>query len=447
MVLCKTGVRFGACPGRGLALHEYQAKALMDKYGLPTQMGLTADSSAEAGQSAKALLSKGAGTVVLKAQVFAGGRGKGSLSSGLKGGVQFVKSPERAAELASQMLGHRLTTHQTPAEGLEVRKLLLTEAVDIAREFYLAIILDRTQGGPCIVCSREGGVDIEEVAKTKPEAIRVIPVNIAKGVGVRELAAVCETLLPTVESALPASAAGLSDRQKKAVYRSLCAQLQDTVKKLYQLFEKSDASQIEINPIAVTGDDRVVCVDAKLGFDDNAFFRQKELFAQEDTSVRCPRELAAEAEHMNYVSMDGNVGCLVNGAGLAMATMDLLTVHGGSPANFLDLGGGATKEQVLKSFELLTSDPKVQAIFVNIFGGITRCDVVAQGILEAAQLCNMDRPLIVRLAGNNAEKAKQILSNPPKGLNIHYVQDFSNAAKTAVEIANRPQRLPYTLTA
>eukprot|EP01055_Gregarina_sp_Pseudo9_P000244 Gregarina_sp_Pseudo_9__243@NODE_1156_length_1826_cov_125_049245_g1082_i0_p1_GENE_NODE_1156_length_1826_cov_125_049245_g1082_i0NODE_1156_length_1826_cov_125_049245_g1082_i0_p1_ORF_typecomplete_len431_score106_07ATPgrasp_2/PF08442_10/4_3e71Ligase_CoA/PF00549_19/3e03Ligase_CoA/PF00549_19/9_2e03Ligase_CoA/PF00549_19/1_1e36ATPgrasp_5/PF13549_6/5_1e10Citrate_bind/PF16114_5/1_4e06CPSase_L_D2/PF02786_17/0_008CPSase_L_D2/PF02786_17/6_1e02GARS_A/PF01071_19/0_014Peripla_BP_4/PF13407_6/3_4e03Peripla_BP_4/PF len=413
-------------PARFLNLHEYQSKELMDKYGVATQTGYVAGTPEEAREKAAKLKKDGIDTVVIKAQIFAGGRGKGTLSSGLKGGVQFTKNVGEVERLAKKMLGHKLVTHQTGPEGMQVNKILLTEAVQIEKELYLAIILDRAKSGPVIVASKEGGVEIEEVAEKHPEAIHVEPVDISKGLSSESLERISKALI------------GCKDGYQDV--KDLRAQVKSLLTKMYELFTKTDSSQIEINPLAVTKDGRVLCVDAKLNFDDNAQFRQRELFAQEDTSQKDKREMAAEEYRMNFVTMDGDIGCLVNGAGLAMATMDIIQLNGGKPANFLDLGGGATKEQVLKSFELLSADPNVKAIFVNIFGGITRCDTVAQGILEAAQECGLTRPLIVRLVGNNAERARDIINSPElkkTGLKITYVQDFSEAAIKAVEIARR----------
>lgn len=428
----------------------------MDKFHLPTQIGYVASTPSEARENAHKMLRQGVSTIVIKAQVFAGGRGKGTLSSGLKGGVQFAKDARKTEDFARQMLGYKLRTHQTGPEGLVVNKVLLAEGVNIDKEFYLAIILDRGKGGPVIVASREGGVDIEEVAANKPEAIHVEPIDILNGIEAKTIENVCDVLFPIEKITSKMSPSALGEKIK--TQELLRSQLKELLQKLYKLFTECDASQIEINPLALTSDNKgigntsnpiarcthtqtfyaVLCVDAKLNFDDNASFRQKDLFAQEDLSLRDPFELGAEELGMNFVAMDGDIGCLVNGAGLAMATMDLIAFNGRQPANFLDLGGGARKEQVFRSFELLNKDPKVKAIFVNIFGGITRCDVVAQGILEAAQELNMKKPLIVRLVGNNAEQARQILNSPElakTGLKITYVQDFAAAAKTACDVA------------
>eukprot|EP01053_Blabericola_migrator_P002933 Blabericola_migrator_1__2932@NODE_1844_length_3687_cov_343_381768_g1180_i0_p2_GENE_NODE_1844_length_3687_cov_343_381768_g1180_i0NODE_1844_length_3687_cov_343_381768_g1180_i0_p2_ORF_typecomplete_len437_score101_04ATPgrasp_2/PF08442_10/3e68Ligase_CoA/PF00549_19/4_5e03Ligase_CoA/PF00549_19/1_4e04Ligase_CoA/PF00549_19/1_1e36ATPgrasp_5/PF13549_6/5_4e10Citrate_bind/PF16114_5/6_2e07CPSase_L_D2/PF02786_17/0_014CPSase_L_D2/PF02786_17/5e02GARS_A/PF01071_19/0_027Peripla_BP_3/PF13377_6/6_7e03Peripla_BP_3/PF len=414
-------------PRRFLNLHEYQAKELMDRFGVATQKGYVAGNENEAIEKARQLKKEGVDTLVIKAQIFAGGRGKGHLSSGLQGGVQFTKNVQEVGDLSKKMIGHTLVTHQTGPDGMKVHKVLLTEAVDIQKELYLAIILDRAAGGAVVVACKEGGVEIEEVAERNPSAIRVEPIDILTGITEANLEAIATALI------------GCKDGYTHNVQK-LRGQLKDLLKKMYKLFTDTDASQIEINPLAVTRDGRVLCVDAKLNFDDNAQFRQKELFAQEDTSTKDKREMAAEEYHMNFVSMDGNIGCLVNGAGLAMATMDIIQLHGGSPANFLDLGGGATKEQVLKSLELLSADPNVKTILVNIFGGITRCDTVAQGILEAAQEIGLRCPLVVRLVGNNAELARDIINSPDlqkTGIKIIYVQDFSQAAKTAVEVASQ----------
>lgn len=425
--LSAVGARAGA---RQLSLHEYQAKNLMDRYNMPTQLAYTASSASEAEKYAKEMKAAGVETIVLKSQVFAGGRGKGTLSSGLKGGVQFAKDAATAGRLAQRMINYKLVTKQTPPEGLMVRKLLLAEGVDIRDEFYLAVILDRDMGGPCLVVSREGGVEIEQVAETNPEAVHVIPVNIKRGIEEHHLKKVCEVLFPAPKS----MGSGETEEEKK-MRCHMRKQLKECVTSLYRLFIERDASQIEINPLAVTTDNRVLCVDAKLNFDDNASFRQKQLFAEEDTADKDAREMDAAEMGMNFISMDGSIGNLVNGAGLAMATMDLIAFNGGSPANFLDLGGGATKEQVLRSFELLTRDPNTKAIFVNIFGGITRCDVVAQGILDAAKQAQIRIPLVVRLVGNAADAAKKLLHEAKHNLTIHFEEDLNKASIAAVNAA------------
>jgi len=391
---------------RHLNLHEYQSKALMEKYNVRVQRWRLATSAEEAETQAKDL---NAETTVVKAQVHAGGRGKGQFDNGFQGGVKLCKTPEEVREISGKMLGHRLTTKQTTPEGVLVRSVMLAESIDFDRELYFAILLDRAAGGPVIVASPMGGMDIETVAEENPEAIFKVPIDINKGPVDSELADLAGKL-------------GFSDNDlSKAV---------EQMKNLYQLFLKSDALQVEINPLVQVPNGDVYCVDAKIGFDDNASFRQKEIFDQRDTSEEDPREVEASKYNLNYVGMEGNIGCMVNGAGLAMATMDIIKLHGGEPANFLDVGGGATTEQVKEAFRIICSDSSVQAVLVNIFGGIVKCDVIAQGIINAAKDLDLSRPLIVRLAGTNQEQGYQLLKE--SGLNISTAADLGDAAKKAV---------------
>jgi len=392
---------------RNLNLHEYQSKALMDKYNVRVQRWRLAKNPEDAEEQAKDL---NAETTVVKAQVHAGGRGKGHFDNGFKGGVKLCKTPEEVKEISGKMLGHRLTTKQTGPDGVLVKSVMLAESIDFDRELYFAILLDRAAGGPVIVASPMGGMDIEAVAESNPEAIFKVPIDINKGPDDSKLSDLAKKL-------------GFnSDSTPKAV---------EQMKNLYKLFIESDALQVEINPLVQVQNGDVYCVDAKIGFDDNASFRQKEIFSQRDTAEEDPREVEASKYNLNYVGMDGNIGCMVNGAGLAMATMDIIKLHGGEPANFLDVGGGATTEQVKEAFRIVSSDSSVQAILVNIFGGIVKCDVIAQGIINAAKELNLDRPLIVRLAGTNQEKGYKLLEE--SGLNISTAGDLGEAAKKAVE--------------
>lgn len=348
---------------------------------------------------------------MVKAQILAGGRGKGHFDNGFKGGVHLTQDKKEAVSLADKMLGHKLITNQTPKDGIEVKKVMVADSVNIVRETYFCIILDREHNGAVIVASPDGGVDIEQVAKDTPERVKTVPVDPVKGL----------------------SHATAVELAKFLQFKGeLIEKTANEIEKLYELFLKVDAVQIEINPLAETDDNRVIAVDAKLNFDDNAQFRQKDIFEMEDTTESDPKEVEASKYHLNYISMEGgNIGCMVNGAGLAMATMDIIKLHGGEPANFLDVGGGAKEEQVLKAFQIITSDKNVKAILVNVFGGIVNCATIANGIIKATQsLGTLSVPLIVRLEGNNVEAAKKLLSD--SGLNIQTAEDLDGAALKAV---------------
>uniref|UniRef100_A0A0G4F164 Succinate--CoA ligase [ADP-forming] subunit beta, mitochondrial n=1 Tax=Chromera velia CCMP2878 TaxID=1169474 RepID=A0A0G4F164_9ALVE len=395
---------------RFLNLHEYQSKALLGKFGLNVQKGAVAANATEARQVAERLKTEGAKDLILKSQILAGGRGKGTLSSGLKGGVKICATPDEVEGFAKQMVGYKLITHQTGPEGQNVNKVLVHEGVDIVKELYLAIVLDRKYGGPVLIASKEGGMDIEEVAEKNPDAIHLFPVDIVNGMDKSTGLKVADALGFT------------SEAQKNEV----AAQ----VEKLYKLFCDTDAVQVEINPFALTDTGDVYCVDAKINFDDNAAFRQRELFDQEDEDTKDPREAAAEKHALNYIGLDGNIGCLVNGAGLAMATMDIIQLHGGTPANFLDVGGSANKDQVAEAFRILQGDPQVKAILVNIFGGIMKCDTIASGILAAAQAVELKLPLVVRLNGTNVDLGRKILAE--SDVKCQVIDDLDEAAKAAV---------------
>lgn len=347
---------------------------------------------------------------VVKAQILAGGRGKGHFDNGFKGGVHLTKDKKEAINLVGKMLHHKLITNQTPANGIEVKKVMVADSINIVRETYFCILLDREHNGTVLIASEAGGMDIEQVAKETPEKIKTISVNPVDGLHRNKALELADFL-------------GFKGELKEKAANE--------IEKLYQLFIKVDAVQIEINPLAETDDGRVISVDAKLNFDDNAQFRQKEIFDMEDTSESDPKEVEANKYNLSYISMEGgNIGCMVNGAGLAMATMDIIKLNNGQPANFLDVGGNVKEDQVLKAFQIITSDKNVKSILVNIFGGIVRCDIIANGIIKATQTANIDVPLIVRLEGNNADVARKILKN--SGLNIQTATDLDDAARKAV---------------
>jgi len=399
---------------RFLNIHEYQSHDLMKVYGISTPRGKVAASPEEAATNAAQLIDAGVQDIVVKAQVLAGGRGLGVFTNGFKGGVHMCSSPDEAKGIASKMIGQRLMTKQTGAEGRPVNKVYVTERVYLRKEMYFAILMDRKSGGPVLVGSPRGGVDIEGVAATTPELIFQEPIDITKGVQQEQVLRLAKNM-------------GFSS--------AVIPKAAEQMKRLYDLFISRDNTLVEINPLAETPTGEVLCVDAKLNFDDNAFFRQKDIFALRDVSQEDPREVAAAQFDLNYIGLDGTIGCLVNGAGLAMATMDIIKLHGGSPANFLDVGGGANAKQVTEAFKILNSDPRVQAILVNIFGGIMRCDIIAQGIVQAAREISMRVPIVVRLQGTNAEEAKKLIAES----NVHGLipqDDLDLAAKTAVGVAD-----------
>ncbi|XP_070632439.1 succinate--CoA ligase [GDP-forming] subunit beta, mitochondrial isoform X2 [Bos indicus] len=358
---------------RWLNLQEYQSKKLMSDNGVKVQRFFVADTANEALEAAKRLNAK---EIVLKAQILAGGRGKGVFSSGLKGGVHLTKDPKVVGQLAKQMIGYNLATKQTPKEGVKVKKVMVAEALDISRETYLAILMDRSCNGPVLVGSPQGGVDIEEVAASNPELIFKEQIDIIEGIKDSQAQRMAENL---------------------GFLGPLKNQAADQIKKLYNLFLKIDATQVEVNPFGETPEGQVVCFDAKINFDDNAEFRQKDIFAMDDKSENEPIENEAARYDLKYIGLDGNIACFVNGAGLAMATCDIIFLNGGKPANFLDLGGGVKESQVYQAFKLLTADPKVEAILVNIFGGIVNCAIIANGITKACRELELKVPLVVRL--------------------------------------------------
>ncbi len=385
-----------------MKIHEYQAKAILSKFGVPTPRGERVLDKESADRVAKSL---GTPVVVVKAQIHAGGRGKA-------GGVKLAKSPEHAAELAGQIIGMTLVTPQTGPEGRVVRRLLIEEGLDIKRELYLGILVDRGVGAPIFMASSAGGMEIEEVAKTNPEKI------------------LKETINPAAE---------LQDYQIRNLVFGLgldAGMLKAAVpffKALYRAFVETDASLIEINPCVVTGDGRLVALDAKMNFDDSAMYRHPEFLDLRDTDEETPLEVEASKFKLNYIQLDGNVACMVNGAGLAMATMDIIKHSGGSPANFLDVGGGASEEQVKNAFKILLSDPNVKAVFVNIFGGILRCDVLASGVVKAARDLGIRVPVVVRLEGTNVEAGQKILRD--SGLNFTVASGMRDGAEKVVKLA------------
>ena len=390
-------------------IHEYQAKELLAKWGVPIPKGIAAFSVEEAVEASKQLPGP---LYVVKAQIHAGGRGKGKfkeLPATAKGGVRLAKSEEEVGLAAAEMLGNTLVTIQTGEHGKQVNRLYVTDGVDIAKEFYLAFLVDRATGRVACVASTEGGMDIETVAHDTPEKIRTFTIDPATGWGAHHGRSV-------------AAALGLSG--------DLAKQAQDTAAKLYAAFIGTDASQIEINPLAVTDDGKLMVLDAKVGFDSNALGRHPDLVALRDLTEEDPAEVEASKYDLAFIKLDGNIGCLVNGAGLAMATMDIIKLNGAEPANFLDVGGGADKEKVTNAFKLILADPAVEGILVNIFGGIMRCDIIAEGIIAAAKEVNLSVPLVVRLEGTNVELGKEILAN--SGLPIVSADDLGDAARKIV---------------
>jgi succinyl-CoA synthetase beta subunit len=394
---------------RSLSIHEYLSANLLKSYGVGVPKGANAKTPEEAEAIAKKI---GGDDMVIKAQVLAGGRGKGTFENGLKGGVRVIFSPTEAKMFAGQMIGQKLVTKQTGPGGKLCTSVYICERKFSRREFYLAILMDRQTQGPVIVSSSQGGMDIEGVAKENPEAIITTPIDIHVGV-TDEIATKIATSLGFSEQCIPEAA--------------------DTIKKLYKVFRDKDATQIEINPLSETSDHKVLAMDAKLGFDDNADFRQKEIFSWRDISQEDPDEVKAAEYGLNFIKLDGDIGCLVNGAGLAMATMDIIKLNGGEPANFLDCGGGATAQAIEQAFKLITNDPKVTAVFVNIFGGIVRCDAIAKGLIATVENMNLRIPIVARLQGTNMEEAQRLISE--SGLKIFSFEDLQAAAEKAVQFS------------
>ncbi|XP_063708403.1 succinate--CoA ligase [ADP-forming] subunit beta, mitochondrial isoform X2 [Culicoides brevitarsis] len=405
---CSPKILGAASTVRHLNVQEHISYSLLNEAGIPTPKFGVAASGAEAEKIANDLKTK---NLILKAQVLAGGRGKGHFKNGLKGGVRVINNAQEAKEIASKMVGQLLVTKQTGAGGRICNKVMVAERKFPRREFYFAVMMERAFNGPVVIASSQGGVNIEEVAAENPEAIVYEPIDIAKG-------------LTKEQAAKVTKAVGLDDH------------LDDTVKmllNLYDLFVKKDALLVEINPYAEDANETHFALDAKMRFDDNAEFRQKDLFALRDWSQENMQEVEAAKFDLNYIALDGSIGCMVNGAGLAMATMDIIKLHGGDPANFLDVGGGATVDAVREAFKIITADPKVHAILVNIFGGIMRCDVIAEGIIAAAKELNIKMPIIVRLQGTNVNEAKELIKKSE--LRILPKDDLDEAAMLSVHLA------------
>eukprot|EP01126_Amoeba_proteus_P009922 TRINITY_DN1379_c0_g1_i1.p1 TRINITY_DN1379_c0_g1~~TRINITY_DN1379_c0_g1_i1.p1 ORF type:complete len:417 (+),score=94.79 TRINITY_DN1379_c0_g1_i1:72-1322(+) len=392
---------------RNLNLQEFQSKGLMDKYGVRTQKWIVAQSADEI--TRKAATNLRAKELVVKAQILAGGRGKGHFDNGFKGGVHLCNTAEEAGKLAGQMLGARLVTKQTPPEGVQVNSVMVAEAIDLKRELYVSILMDREHGGPVFVASQKGGMDIEEVAHSDPDAIIKVPVSITDGPTDEQLTRLATSL---------------------GFDTSLISQAKEQLKCLYNMFMDLDCTQVEVNPFAETPEGLIYAADAKMNFDDNASFRQTEVFKMHNTEEDDPREVEAAKYNLNYIGMTGNIGCLVNGAGLAMATMDIIQLYRGVPANFLDVGGNANEQQVTEAFRILSGDPQVKAILVNIFGGIMKCDIIASGVVAAAKKVGLTIPVVVRLAGTNVELGKKILRE--SGVSVITADNLDDAAQKAV---------------
>jgi succinyl-CoA synthetase beta subunit len=387
-----------------MKIHEYQGKELFRKYGVPTPRGFPAFSVDEAVEAAKKL---GGSVWVVKAQIHAGGRGKG-------GGVKVAKSLDEVRERAKQILGMQLVTHQTGSQGQKVRRLLVEEGADIKKELYVGMLVDRGTQKVVLMASSEGGMDIEEVAANTPEKIQKVAIDPGQGL----------TDADADEIALGIGIPQAAAAQGRALFKAL-----------YKCFVETDASLAEINPLIITNQNQVVALDAKLNFDDNALFRHPDLLEMRDSDEEDPAEVEASKHDLNYVQLDGDIGCLVNGAGLAMATMDVIKVYGGAPANFLDVGGGATTEKVTEAFKIMLRNPSLRAILVNIFGGIMRCDVIAQALVDASKAVSLKVPLVVRLEGTNVEQGKQILADSK--LPIISAKNMADAAEKVVGAAKR----------
>ena len=396
-----------------MKLHEYQAKQLFASVGIPIPHGVVVPRAADAAKAFVTLERECGGSAPsfvcnVKAQIHAGGRGKA-------GGVLVARSPDDAATQAAQLLGKPLVTKQTGPHGLPVSAVLLDERLEVAKELYVAVTIDRFHARPIVLASARGGMDIEEVAASAPEAIHREPIDLVAGLSSEQLRRITDVL-------------GLAASQAETARRILAA--------MWKLFESSDASLVEINPLVVTSDGRVLALDAKVTLDDNALFRHPDLAALRDPSQEHPIEFNASQIGISYVGLDGTIGCLVNGAGLAMATNDIIKLAGGEPANFLDVGGGANVEQVTRAFAIILEDARVKVVLVNIFGGIMRCDWIAQGLLNATRALNVRVPIVVRLQGTNVEEGRQLLAEA-KSLTLLSVNELSDAAQRAVELANR----------
>ena len=385
-----------------MKIHEYQAKAILSKYGVPVPHGEVVFTAADARAAASRL---GGGTAVVKAQIHAGGRGKG-------GGVKVVKNADEAERVAKDMIGMRLVTYQTGPEGQTVRRVLIEQGLKIRRELYLGMVIDRATEKPVIMASQEGGVEIEKVAHETPE--KIFKEYIHPGAG-----------LAPFQTRKLAFALGLEGNQIGQATKLMTA--------LYEAFKATDASLIEINPLIVTEEGNLLALDAKMNFDDNALYRHPDIKEQRDIAEEAPLEVEASKYNLNYIKLDGRIGCMVNGAGLAMATMDIIKLAGGEPANFLDVGGGANAEQIRNAFKILMSDANVKAVLINIFGGILRCDVLAEGVIAAVKELHVTVPIVIRMEGTNVEKGKQMLNE--SGLNFQTADDMADAAQKVVAAA------------
>jgi succinyl-CoA synthetase beta subunit len=385
-----------------MKIHEYQAKEILQKYGVVTPRGIAGFSVEEAVNAARQL---GGNVWVVKAQIYAGGRGKG-------GGVKVARSLEEVRQRAAEILNMRLITHQTGPEGQVVHRLFIEQGVSIEKEFYVGMVVDRGRQRVCLMASSEGGMEIEKVAADTPEKIHKVFIDPIAGLSVQQAEEISTEI-------------GIPEQSRSQAVKLL--------QSLYRAFDESDASLLEINPLALTAEKQVIALDAKMNFDDNALFRHPEIVALRDLDEEDPVEIEASKHELSYIPLDGNIGCLVNGAGLAMATMDIIKLYGGNPANFLDVGGGATAEKVTEAFKLMLRNPKLQAILVNIFGGIMKCDVIAQGVVMAARDVQLTVPLVVRLEGTNVELGKKILAD--SGLTIISADNMADAAQKAVNAA------------
>ncbi|KAG8641803.1 succinate--CoA ligase [ADP-forming] subunit beta, mitochondrial [Manihot esculenta] len=395
---------------RRLNIHEYQGADLMSKYGINVPKGVAVSSVDEVRKAIQEVFPNES-ELVVKSQILAGGRGLGKFKDGFQGGVHIVKV-DKVEETAGKMLGQILVTKQSGPQGKVVSKVYLCEKLSLVNEMYFAIMLDRQTAGPLMIACKKGGTSIEDLAEKFPDLIIKVPIDVFKGITDEDAEKVVDGLAPKV-----------ADRKDSI----------EQVKKLYKLFCECDCTLLEINPIAETSDNLLVAADAKLNFDDNAAFRQKEIFNLRDPTQEDAREVAAAKADLNYIGLDGEIGCMVNGAGLAMATMDIIKLHGGTPANFLDVGGNASEGQVVEAFKILTSDDKVKSILVNIFGGIMRCDVIASGIVNAAKQVALKVPVVVRLEGTNVDLGKRILKE--SGMELITAEDLDDAAEKAVKAA------------
>ena len=388
--------------GEAMKIHEYQAKQILRGFGVNTPQGIGCFSVKEAVEAARKL---GGSVWAVKAQIHAGGRGKG-------GGVKVARSLDEVKQFAEKILGMTLVTHQTGLRGQVVRRLLVEQGIDTRREFYIGLVVDRSSRRVCLMASSEGGMDIEEVAARNPEKIHKVLIDPLAGLTVQDADDIA---------------------RKIGIAETAVEEARALLQSLYQAYDSTDASLVEINPLILTAEDHIVALDAKMSFDDNALFRHPDIAALRDLDEEDPAEIEASQHGLSYISLDGNIGCLVNGAGLAMATMDIIKLYGGNPANFLDVGGGATAEKVAEAFKLMLRNPKLQAILVNIFGGIMKCDVIAEGVVAAARELKLNVPLVVRLEGTNVDLGKRILAE--SGLRIIPAGNMADAAEKAVMAA------------